>query len=188
MAYPGYGSPPGGWQPSAPPPGMDPFYQYFSAVAGADGQISVSELQRCLNSLNWTQFSESTCQIMISMLDRDRSGQMGYNEFKELWPVLQQWRGTFVRLDTNKSGYIEAAELGNALRGFGYNVSPQFVNLVLLKFDYETRSRLNLDQFVMALIMLRGLTDAFRKRDVSQSGQASFAYDEFMSEAIYHKP
>ena len=39
MAYPGY--------QAAPP---DPMWGYFSAVAGADGQIDADELQRCLTS------------------------------------------------------------------------------------------------------------------------------------------
>lgn len=29
---------------------------------------------------------------MISMLDRDYSGKMGFNEFKELWGALNQWK------------------------------------------------------------------------------------------------
>ena len=29
---------------------------------------------------------------MIAMLDRDYSGKMGFNEFKELWGALNQWR------------------------------------------------------------------------------------------------
>lgn len=38
------------------------------------------------------EFSKETCRIMISMLDRDRSGKMGFNEFKELWAALNQWK------------------------------------------------------------------------------------------------
>ena len=37
-------------------------------------------------------FSKETCRIMIAMLDRDRSGKMGFNEFKELWAALNQWK------------------------------------------------------------------------------------------------
>ena len=29
---------------------------------------------------------------MITMLDRDYSGKMGFNEFKELWAALNQWK------------------------------------------------------------------------------------------------
>eukprot|EP00493_Phyllostaurus_siculus_P011377 UN11536 len=115
MAYPGYGAPggyPGGY-PAQPAPGgypggypaqpgygaADPLWGYFSAVAGVDGQIDAIELQRCLTQSGiagtYQMFSLETCRIMISMLDRDYSGKMGFNEFKELWGCLNQWRGTF---------------------------------------------------------------------------------------------
>ena len=93
---------------------MDPLWGYFSAVAGQDGQIDANELQRCLSSSGISgsyqrnglhhilfliplsflslAFSKETCRIMIAMLDRDRSGKMGFNEFKELWAALNQWK------------------------------------------------------------------------------------------------
>lgn len=61
-----------------------------------DGQISPDELQQCLTSSgiggSYKPFSRETCTIMINMLDRDYSGQMGFSEFKELWTALNQWK------------------------------------------------------------------------------------------------
>ena len=61
-----------------------------------DGQIDAEELQRCLTASGiggtYQPFSKDTCRIMIAMLDRDRSGKMGFNEFKELWGALNQWK------------------------------------------------------------------------------------------------
>ena len=61
-----------------------------------DGQIDAEELQRCLTASGiggtYQPFSKDTCRIMIAMLDRDRSGKMGFNEFKELWAALNQWK------------------------------------------------------------------------------------------------
>ena len=61
-----------------------------------DGQIDAEELQRCLTASGiggtYEPFSRDTCRIMIAMLDRDRSGKMGFNEFKELWTALNQWK------------------------------------------------------------------------------------------------
>lgn len=61
-----------------------------------DGQIDAEELQRCLTSSgiggSYQPFSKETCRIMITMLDRDYSGKMGFAEFKELWGALNQWK------------------------------------------------------------------------------------------------
>ena len=35
------------------------------------------------------------------------------NEFQELWNYINQWKGTFDRIDTNRSGSIESQELSN---------------------------------------------------------------------------
>ncbi len=72
-----------------------PFHSLLSVVQ-QDGQIDAVELQNCLTrsgiSGTYQPFSKETCVIMINMLDRDFSGQMGFSEFKELWAVLNQWK------------------------------------------------------------------------------------------------
>ncbi|KAJ0066521.1 hypothetical protein NL108_014287, partial [Boleophthalmus pectinirostris] len=84
-----------------------------------DGQISSDELQRCLTSSgisgSYSPFSLETCRLMISMLDRDYSGSMGFNEFKELWGVLNQWKTTFMGYDRDRSGTVDPQELHQAL-------------------------------------------------------------------------
>lgn len=49
--------------------------------------------------------------MSTEMLDRDRDGAMGFQELKELVNVLGSWKQLFYRLDKNKTGYIEAAEI-----------------------------------------------------------------------------
>ena len=46
------------------------------------------------------------------MFDRDHTGTIELNEFAALWNYIQQWKGVFERFDTNRSGQIEAQELG----------------------------------------------------------------------------
>jgi len=41
----------------------------------------------------------------------------------------------FLRWDADNSGTIEEPELARALNGFGFNLSPQVVNLLLTKYS-----------------------------------------------------
>lgn len=50
---------------------------------------------------------------------RDYSGSMGFNEFKELWAVLNQWKSTFSNFDRDRSGTVEPQELQQALVAMG---------------------------------------------------------------------
>jgi hypothetical protein len=47
---------------------------------------------------------------MVSMVDRDMSGTLGFNEFKELWTVLNGWRQHFISFDSDRSGFSRIAE------------------------------------------------------------------------------
>ena len=46
------------------------------------------------------------------MFDRDNTGQIELNEFQALWTYIQQWKGSFERFDSNRTGSIEAHEFG----------------------------------------------------------------------------
>lgn len=178
MAFPGYGAAPGGF----PGAQQDPLYGYFAAVAGQDGQISADELQTCLTqsgiSGSYKPFSLETCKLMIAMLDRDMSGTMGFNEFKELWQVLNGWKTTFASYDRDRSGMMEAPELQQAICSMGYNLSPQAMNIIMKR--NSVHGRIAFDDFMSCCIRLRALTDHFRRRDTSQTGTAMFQYDDFI--------
>uniref|UniRef100_A0A5F8GIQ7 Grancalcin n=1 Tax=Monodelphis domestica TaxID=13616 RepID=A0A5F8GIQ7_MONDO len=69
--YSGYSAYTGGYSTS------DPMWNYFTAIAGQDGEVDAEELQRCLTqsgiSGTYSPFSLETCRIMISMLDETKT-------------------------------------------------------------------------------------------------------------------
>ncbi|XP_063139342.1 grancalcin isoform X2 [Rattus norvegicus] len=104
-------------------PADDSMWTYFTAVAGQDGEVDAEELQRCLTqsgiSGSYAPFSLETCRIMIAMLDRDYTGKMGFNEFKELWAALNAWKQNFMSIDQDQSGTVEHHELSQAIALMG---------------------------------------------------------------------
>ena len=119
---------------------------------------------------------------MIAMLDRDYSGKMGFNEFKELWAVISQWHQTFVTFDRDRSGNIDPGEMNQALIAFGYRLSPQAFNVLMGR--YSVNGQVAFDDFIACCIKLRTLTDQFRARDVARNGTATFQYDDFIQVAM----
>lgn len=191
---PGYGAPgaPGyGGQPGYPPqpqqPYGDPLYGYFQVVAGQDGQIDSNELQRCLTQAGiagtYQPFSIETCRLMICMLDRDYSGKMGFNEFKELWTAVNGWKNTFMQYDRDRSGTVEPHELHAAIQAWGYNLTPQALNIIVKR--YSDTGRIKFDDFVACAMRLRMLTDSFRRHDTTQTGHANFTYDSFIQLTMF---
>ncbi|XP_078703329.1 sorcin-like isoform X1 [Branchiostoma floridae x Branchiostoma belcheri] len=173
MAYPGYpGQQAGG----------DPLWGYFASVGGQDGQIDPMELQQCLTNSGFSgtyqPFSLETCRVMIAMLDRDFSGKMGFNEFKELWAALNGWRTIYMQYDMDRTGFINAQELATCVHGMGYNLNPQTINVLMKR--YNKNGQITFDDFVACAVRLRALTDAFRRRDQAQQGMCTFQYDDFL--------
>ncbi|XP_076136796.1 sorcin [Alosa pseudoharengus] len=188
MSYPG-GHPGGyGGAPGAPGYGgfpgqqQDPLYGYFTAVAGQDGQISAEELQQCLTQANFSggykPFNLETCRLMISMLDRDMSCTMGFNEFKELWMVLNGWKQHFTSIDRDQSGTVDSQEMNQAVTSMGYRLSPQAMNSIVKR--YSSHGKITFDDYVACCVRLRSLTDLFRRRDQAGQGAATFQYDDFI--------
>ncbi|XP_029942079.1 grancalcin-like [Salarias fasciatus] len=183
MAYPGYGAPAAFCPPMfTPPAASDPMWGFFTAVAGQDGEVDAEELQTCLTqsgfSGSYTPFSLDTCRIMISMLDKDYSGKMGFGEFKELFTALNGWKQNFMAFDRDRSGTVERHEMIQAISAMGYQVSPRVLDVMVKR--YSRRGRIYFDDYVACCVKLRALTDNFRRRDMMQQGRVTFLYDDFI--------
>lgn len=191
-APPGYGGAPnmggsfatggyGSFQSPAPPGVSPELWDWFQAVdQDKSGKITCQELQQALMNGNWSPFNAETCRLMIGMFDKDRSGTIDVHEFAALWRYIQDWKNCFDRFDTDRSGNIDANELGHAFRTFGYNLSPQFSQLVVQVFDRRGIGRINFDDFIQACVMLKTFTDKFRVKDSQQQGIISISYEEFL--------
>ncbi|XP_027632315.1 grancalcin isoform X2 [Tupaia chinensis] len=158
----------------------DSIWTYFTAVAGQDGEVDAEEIQRCLTqsgiSGTYSPFSLETCRIMIAMLDRDYTGKMGFNEFKELWAALNAWKQNFMTVDQDQSGTVEHHELNQAIAAMGYRLSPQTLSVIVKR--YSKNGRIFFDDYVACCVKLRALTAFFRRRDHLQQGFVNFMYDD----------
>jgi len=55
-------------------------------------------------------------------------------EFTALWKYINDWQGVFRHFDKDRSGTIDAQELSEALRSFGYRLTPGLLTLVEQKY------------------------------------------------------
>eukprot|EP00730_Choanoeca_flexa_P001283 TRINITY_DN10565_c0_g1_i2.p1 TRINITY_DN10565_c0_g1~~TRINITY_DN10565_c0_g1_i2.p1 ORF type:complete len:229 (+),score=40.38 TRINITY_DN10565_c0_g1_i2:169-855(+) len=170
------------------PPGQDPLWGYFSSVAGPDQQISPAELQQALTSTGMasyprpgSEFSMETCRLMISMLDANKSGTMGFAEFKQLMSALEMWKSTFQSVDADRSGAIERGELKGAIAKFGYNLSDTTIDVLMRRYGKHSAHQIQFDDFVALAVRIRALSEKFKQRDTQGTGYAQFHYDEFIA-------
>lgn len=189
----GYGAP-AGFQ-AGPPPGADPqLWQWFNAVdADRSGSISVNELQAALVNGNWSRFDLDTVKMLMNIFDTDRSGTIGFAEFSGLWKYISDWQNVFRHFDKDRSGSIDGYELAEALRSFGYNLSPSILTLIEQKYasgqasGYGPPPGITFDRFVRACVAVKTLTEAFQRQDTDRDGWVTMNYEDFMR-IVLHAP
>jgi len=76
----------------------------------------------------------------------------------------------FDRFDVDHSGNISLDEFVEALKAFGYRLSPQFVQLLFRTYDRRGEGAMSFDLFVQACISLKRMTDVFKKYDDDRDG------------------
>ncbi|KZT33796.1 EF-hand [Sistotremastrum suecicum HHB10207 ss-3] len=195
---------PGGFQapPAGPPPGADPqLWQMFSAVdVDRSGAISAKELQQALINGDWTPFDLDTVRLLMTIFDTDRSGTVGFNEFAGLWQYIKDWQGVFRHFDADRSGSIDGQELANALQQFGYNLSPQLLELISRKYEPKATTTagqsaggfrasgqstgVTFDRFVRCCVVVKTLTESFQRLDTDRDGWVQINYDQFMQTVL----
>jgi Ca2+-binding EF-hand superfamily protein len=122
--------------------------------------------------------------MMIRMFDTDRSGTIGFNEFRGLWEFLSAWRGLFDRFDEDGSGTISRDEYGKTLIAFGYRLSPQFVQTLFNSYDKRGDGAISFDMFVQSCISLKRMTEVFKKYDDDRDGYITLSFEEFLTEIL----
>ncbi|THD22293.1 Programmed cell death protein 6 [Fasciola hepatica] len=149
-----------------------------------NGSICPVELQMALQNGLGTQFNMKSIELMVAMFDRDMKGTISYPEFAQLFSYVQRWMACFRQYDMDRSGPISCHEMQTALSSFGFRLSPQFVNLLIRKFDRTRRGQIAFDDFIYCCVCLQNLTSGFMPYDMNRNGIAQFSCERFLMAAF----
>ncbi|KAJ6525877.1 hypothetical protein DFH09DRAFT_1416110 [Mycena vulgaris] len=160
------------------------------------GAITAEELKQALVNGDWTPFDLDTVKLLMTIFDTDRSGTIGFSEFAGLWKYIKDWQGVFRHFDRDRSGTIDLDELQNALKQFGYNLSPHVLQLVQRKYATGTTGHqmpthappggpgISFDRFVRACVVVKQLSEAFGRLDADRDGWIQIGYEGFMETVL----
>ncbi|CAG8805569.1 393_t:CDS:2, partial [Gigaspora rosea] len=88
------------------------------------------------------------------------------------------WKRCFQKFDVDGSGTINFQELKTALKTFGYNLSDNFISVLLKKYDKYGRGDVTFDNFVQSCVTIKTLTDSFRRYDTDNDGWILINYEQ----------
>ncbi|RXN04581.1 calpain-2 catalytic subunit-like protein [Labeo rohita] len=131
---------------------VDPhFKKLFNETAGNDSEVSVSELQKILNSViskrtdvKTDGFSVETCRHIISLLDE-----------------------VFKKHDTNNSGTMSSYEMRAAMKEAGFQLNSDVLQVITSRYANQQHA-IDFDSFVDCLIRLEvhfKMFDVFNKKN-----------------------
>ncbi|KAK9967388.1 hypothetical protein ABG768_001791 [Culter alburnus] len=157
---------------------VDPdFKNLFNEFAGNDSEVSVTELQKILDSviskrtdLKTDGFSIETCRQIISLLDRDGSGKLGLVEFHALWTKIQKYLEIFKSRDTDNSGTMSSHEMRDAVKEAGFQLNNEVLEVIISRYANQQYA-IDFDCFVSCLIRLEMLFKMFKTFDKKNTGK-----------------
>ena len=161
----------------------------FYRVTGKDELLDAYELQMVMERMHASEiqnfnnktFSLETCRCMVASIDKNRHGNLNFDQFKRLWFQLMSWKDLFEECDQNKDKKIDENELRIAVRKLGFTL--QDGTLLLLISRYANRSgTLNLDDFCGICSKLNTLKQDF---DDMCTSNKELTYDRFLMGCLY---
>lgn len=160
----------------------------FKKIAGEDLEIDAYELQDILNAaflkeFKFDGFSAETCRSLVAMRDLDRSGKLGYNEFKKLWNELRAWKLAFKNHDKDGSGNFNSFELRQSFHDVGFTISNQTFNALVQRYSHKD-GKIYFDDFIHCIARLNTMFDVYKEMSRGDK-KAHFTLDEFIQTTMY---
>ncbi|XP_046400174.1 calpain-A-like isoform X4 [Ischnura elegans] len=167
----------------------DKVKEFFRKIAGDDLEVDWMELKEILdfamkNETKGEGFSKDVCRSMVAMMDVDRSGKLGFEEFKALWIDIRNWKGVFKLYDKDNSGCLSAFELRQALNSAGYRLNNHILNMLVHRYARRD-GKISFDDFMMCAVRLKGMIDTFKERDPDNTNSATFTLEEWVEKTVY---
>ncbi|KAK9510517.1 hypothetical protein O3M35_005286 [Rhynocoris fuscipes] len=169
---------------------QDKVKEFFKKLAGEDEEVDWVELKEILDYAmrNETKtaggFSKDVCRSMIAMMDVDRSGKLGFEEFKNLWVDIKAWKTVFKLYDKTNSGYLSPFDLRQALNSAGYRLNNRVLNALCHRYASKD-GRIAFDDFMMCAVRLKSMMEIFRDKDPNNTNQATFTLEEWVENTVY---
>ncbi|KAH8398927.1 hypothetical protein KR222_005072 [Zaprionus bogoriensis] len=129
-------------------------------------------------------FSKDVCRSMVAMLDADKSGKLGFEEFEALLSDIAKWKAIFKVYDSDNFCRISGFQLREALQSAGYHLNNRVLNA--LGHRYGSRDgKISFDDFLMCAVKIKTYIESFKTRDTEKNDTATFTLEEWIECTIY---
>ncbi|KAM4770856.1 calpain-8-like [Rhinophrynus dorsalis] len=160
------------------------FKTIFEKLSGQKDEITANDLQIILNKLLAKRadvksegFSLATCREIISLQDVDGNGSLSMVEFKVIWMKLQKYMEIYLKVDTDRSGTMDAHEMRAALQDAGFSLNNNIQQCIVQRYSSRDLT-INFDAFISCMVRLETLFKMFKLLETNKSGVIDLSLSE----------
>eukprot|EP00058_Branchiostoma_floridae_P005388 XP_002590876.1 hypothetical protein BRAFLDRAFT_129583 [Branchiostoma floridae] len=144
------------------------FTKFFESIAGEDMEIDAFELKKMMDQalkkelsyFEFNGFNVELCRSMVALMDDDKSGMLGLDEFFDLWSDIKLWTGVFKMFDADKSGDFDTYELRLALEHVGFKLKNTIFQQIVLRYQADDQT-ISFPDFIALTIRLKAMFSKF---------------------------
>ncbi|XP_066034231.1 calpain-13 [Chamaea fasciata] len=141
----------------------------FLRYAKQGSSIDALQLQQLLNEVILQdemtslggRFSFDSCRGILALMDLNSNGRLTLQEFGSLWRSLTKYLDIFIKEDRNRSGFLDVAELKNAIQAAGLAADAQLLRLMTLRYG-DAAGRVGCSDFLCCMLRLDTMSHAFQ--------------------------
>ncbi|KAM6222147.1 calpain small subunit 2 [Rhynchocyon petersi] len=168
------------------------FRRQFMQLAGPNMEVGATDLMNILNKviakhkddLKTSGFTLDTCRSIVSVMDSDTTGKLGFEEFKYLWKNINKWQCVYKQYDRNHSGSLGSSQLRAALQAAGFQLNEQLYQMIVRRYASEDGS-MDFNNFISCLVRLDAMFRIFKSLDQDADGLIQVTIREWLQLTMY---
>jgi len=150
--------------------------KWFASVdTDRSGTVTANELAGI--TFNGAPLGPYVAQRLISVFDKDRSGNINFYEYAALHKFLTVLQNAWFQADRDRSGRLDANEIQGALGAAGFQLSVPTVKTLMWTYD-KTGYGLTFNDFLLLTSTAAHVKTLFEQKDTNRSGQLHLNYEQ----------
>ncbi|XP_063445319.1 calpain-B-like isoform X2 [Mytilus trossulus] len=172
---------------------LDPVKELFMKHATEDGHIYAKELKHFLRELSASEFGESilfsleAARSLVTLMDRNRSGALNYDEVVKGWNEIKAYKKIFEQFDKDGTASVDTYELSKLFSALGFTVNRQ-VQIAIVRRYGNRNNKIRLTDFLIVIFKLTLMFELFKDQQLKTGGNndaASFTLNEYLYYTMY---
>lgn len=154
--------------------------QWFKYVdKDGSGQLDYKELQTALKQAG-LNFSLMSTNMFLRLFDPDRSGQISFQEFCNLYQWIVDKQQKFQQADADRSGSLNLQEIYGATQQCGYRLDQHAFHAACVAYDPDKNASMSMTEFSGMCAYLQLAQNTFAAFDQQRQGQITIDLNKFV--------